>query len=151
MTLMSTVAERIVSKRKSKMKFLITLFFYFTFEVFDASGLPILELDDYNFDSEISEHDLAVVMFYSTKCPYCQKLTPEFTGAKSDMKRENDNVAWIKVDCPGKGKNTCRKFGVSVVPTIKAFRHGYEVAEFDGMRDKYHIVKFVKNTADTYI
>lgn len=103
---------------------IIVLILFLIYDNTARAGSPIQEYTDNNFENNIKDHKLAVVYFYSPDCPYCQNFTPQYEDAKAKLDAENVNAAWIKVSCPGDGKEICRKYGVTKVPAVKAFKSG---------------------------
>lgn len=80
-------------------------------------------LEPSQFDSLLTSHEKALVMFYADWCPYCQKFKPMFESVakqedkKSNLKRykmygskvnDDDNPLWDR-------------FSINAVPTMIAF------------------------------
>lgn len=103
-----------------------------------------LDLKDSDFESVISQHETALVMFYAPWCGHCKKLKPEFEKAATDLKASDNPIALVKVDCTEGGKDVCNKHGVSGYPTLKIFRNGQVSKEYNGPRDAVGIVKYMK-------
>jgi protein disulfide isomerase family A protein 3 len=106
----------------------------------------VLEYGDSNFETEITQHDIALAEFYAPWCGHCKKLAPEYEKAATKLKDNDPPIALIKVDCTSE-KATCDKFGVSGFPTLKIFRHGQATQDYDGPRDGEGIVKFMRGQA----
>jgi protein disulfide isomerase family A protein 3 len=108
---------------------------------------PLLELGDGNFDTEIENHDIALVKFYAPWCGHCKKMAPDFQEAANILAADDPPVQLIKVDCTVHTK-VCGKHGVSGYPTLKIFRGSAENAEdYSGPRDKNGIIKYMKGKA----
>jgi protein disulfide-isomerase A3 len=51
------------------------------------------------------------------------------------MRTDDVPVAFVNVDCPEAGKDTCSKFGVTGYPTIKIFKNGEKSQDYNGPRE----------------
>ncbi|CAG4954148.1 unnamed protein product [Colias eurytheme] len=109
-----------------------------------ASEEDVLELTDGDFDSAISQHDTALVMFYAPWCGHCKRLKPEYALAAGILKNDDPPVALAKVDCTEGGKTLCEKYSVSGYPTLKIFRKGELSQEYNGPRESNGIVKYMR-------
>lgn len=105
----------------------------------------VLELHDSDFDSQVSEHDVALVEFFAPWCGHCKRLAPEYEKAATELKKNDPPVALAKVDCTESGKDTCGKYGVSGYPTLKIFRNGQFSQEYNGPREAIGIVKHMQS------
>ncbi|KAI1715090.1 thioredoxin domain-containing protein [Ditylenchus destructor] len=117
--------------------------------VFLVSALAasdVLEYTDANFETDITQHDVALAEFYAPWCGHCKKLAPEYEKAATKLKSNDPPIALVKVDCTSE-KATCDKFGVSGFPTLKIFRHGQATQDYDGPRDAEGIVKYMRGQA----
>ncbi|CAH3950753.1 unnamed protein product [Pieris brassicae] len=109
-----------------------------------ASEDDVLDLTDADFESVISQHDTALVMFYAPWCGHCKRLKPEYAVAAGILKNDDPPVALAKVDCTEGGKSLCEKYSVSGYPTLKIFRKGELSQEYNGPRESNGIVKHMK-------
>ncbi|XP_058467389.1 thioredoxin domain-containing protein [Malaya genurostris] len=109
----------------------------------------VKELSDENFEHLTQASSGATtgdwfIMFYTSNCVDCQRLTAVWEAVAADLKTRM-NVALIEKD--GKGSATAERFGVKVVPSFIFLRQGkfyrYEIG-------KYDIKSFVKFAQDWY-
>jgi len=107
----------------------------------------VLVLTDSDFKSRTSDMDLVLVKFYAPWCGHCKKIAPEFEKAATVLKKNDPQVILAEVDCTADGKETCSENGVSGYPTLKAYKHGEKVFDYDGPRDADGIVKHMKSKA----
>lgn len=112
-----------------------------------AHAGDVLVLTDSNFQSRLSAFDLALVKFYAPWCGHCKQLAPEFEKAATILKNNDPPVILAEVDCTGDGKDTCETFGVSGYPTLKAFKRGEKVFDYEGPRQSNGIVKYMQSKA----
>lgn len=91
-----------------------------------------LNLTDKNFEAEVIKSDVPVLVdFFAPWCGPCQmlgtvidKLAGEVTGAK---------VAKLNVD---ENPDTASAYDIMSIPTIKIFKGGKVVKEFNGVQSK---------------
>lgn len=110
------------------------------------SASDVIELKDSNFDSEIRRYDVALVKFYAPWCGHCKRMAPEFDTASGVLKRDDNPVALIKVDCTVETK-TCSKHSVSGYPTLKIFKAGVVASDYQGPRESDGIIKYMRTKA----
>ena len=107
------------------------------------SASDVHDLKDSNFDNEIRHHDIALVEFFAPWCGHCKRLAPEFEVAATALKRDDNPVALVKVDCTVETK-VCAKYGVSGYPTLKIFKGGEMASDYEGPREADGIVKYMR-------
>jgi protein disulfide isomerase family A protein 3 len=110
------------------------------------SASDVYDLKDSNFDSEIRRHDVALVEFFAPWCGHCKRLAPEFEIAATKLKRDDNPVALVKVDCTVETK-VCGKHGVSGYPTLKIFKAGEMFSDYQGPREADGIIKYMRTKA----
>jgi protein disulfide isomerase family A protein 3 len=110
------------------------------------SASDVIELKDSNFESEIRRHDVALAEFYAPWCGHCKRLAPEYEIAATKLKRDDNPVALIKVDCTVETK-VCGKYGVSGYPTLKIFKAGEMFSDYQGPREADGIIKYMRTKA----
>jgi len=110
------------------------------------STADVVELKDSNFDSEIRRYDVALVKFYAPWCGHCKRMAPEFDKAATVLKKDENPVALVKVDCTVETK-VCGKHGVSGYPTLKIFKAGEVASDYQGPREADGIVKYMRTKA----
>lgn len=110
------------------------------------SASDVIELKDSNFDNEVRRYDVALVEFYAPWCGHCKRLAPEYEIAATALKKDDNPVALIKVDCTAETK-VCGKHGVSGYPTLKIFKGGEMSADYQGPREADGIIKYMRTKA----
>lgn len=110
------------------------------------SASDVIELKDSNFDNEVRRYDVALVEFYAPWCGHCKRLAPEYEIAATALKKDDNPVALIKVDCTVETK-VCGKHGVSGYPTLKIFKGGEMSADYQGPREADGIIKYMRTKA----
>lgn len=100
----------------------------------------VLELNDLNFESEIAQSDLPVLVdFTATWCGPCKMIAP-FVEQLADEYAGRARVAKVDIDsAPG----IARKYGIRGVPTLKVFKGGEVVAEQSGAIPKAAIAALI--------
>ncbi|XP_078376471.1 putative protein disulfide-isomerase A4 isoform X1 [Oculina patagonica] len=106
----------------------------------EPEGLKILTTA--NFETFLSQTEHVIVMFYAPWCGHCQNAKPKFLKA-SEAFAEEPNKAFTAVDCT-QDSDLCDKQGVNGYPTIKYYRFGAFVVEYDGDRTEQDFMAFMK-------
>jgi len=101
----------------------------------------VLVLNDDNFDSALSAHDLILVEFYAPWCGHCKKLAPEYAKAAQALKKQEVAVPLAKVDAT-EAKELAERFEIRGFPTIKFFRKGVAI-DYTGGRTENDIVAWI--------
>jgi len=107
----------------------------------------VLVLTDSDFKTRMSDMDLVLVKFYAPWCGHCKHIAPEFEKAATVLKNNDPPVMLAEVDCTAEGKETCSEYGVSGYPTLKAYKRGEKVFDYDGPREADGIVKHMRSKA----
>ncbi|CAH3172769.1 unnamed protein product [Porites evermanni] len=108
-------------------------------ELPEPEGLKILTAA--NFDTFLSQTEHVIVMFFAPWCGHCQNAKPKFLKASEAFTAE-PNKAFTAVDCT-QDTDLCDKQGVNGYPTIKYYKFGAFVVEYDGDRTDQDFVSFM--------
>jgi thioredoxin len=102
-----------------------------------ATGMDVTEE---TFETDViarSATEPVLVDFWAAWCQPCLRLTPVLEEAV-----EGRDVVLAKVDVDA-NKELARRFDVSGIPAVKAFRHGEVVAEFVGAKSRPAVDAFL--------
>ena len=106
----------------------------------------VIALTDANFHDELAKHPAALVEFYAPWCGHCKALKPAYDEAAAMLKKENSKAVLVKVDATA-NREVAQENNVNGFPTIKLFRDGEFETDYDGGRDVYDIVEYMRNAA----
>ncbi len=91
--------------------------------------------NDSNFDQRVLSSDaLVLVDFYADWCGPCKMLAPVL----EELARENPEARIVKVNVDHSPRLAAR-YGISSIPSLKAFKDGQVVGEHVGMASKAHL------------
>eukprot|EP00850_Spirogloea_muscicola_P003649 SM000015S01149 [mRNA] locus=s15:75686:79594:- [translate_table: standard] len=91
---------------------------------------------------------MLLVEFYAPWCGHCKKLAPEYEVAAQILAKEDPPLHLAKVDADeASNKELASKYDVKGFPTMKIFRKGGIVQDYQGPRDSAGIVDYVKKMA----
>jgi thioredoxin 1 len=104
------------------------------------AGNNVIELNDTNFDSEVSKSDKPVLVdFGATWCgpckilaPIVEKLADEFVGTYKVCKVDIDEAPSVAA-----------KFGIRGVPTVLVFKNGQKTGQHVGVTNKETLLKML--------
>lgn len=107
-------------------------------EVTFENGVAVLT--DSNFAEAASDFDGMLVEFYAPWCGHCKKLAPEWDKAANTLGESAIRLA--KVDAT-ENKKLAEDNGIRGFPTIKYFKGGKFVSDYNGGRTASDIVTWV--------
>lgn len=127
-------------------KFLIVCFLplisssYYNSDVLDLTALDLMD-----FHTEIVRHDTVLLQFYAPWCKFCRRLEPEYERAATILRQHELPVVLAKVDCTSNlgGKDICKIFRIASYPTLKIFKRGQFVQEYEGARVADGIIAYM--------
>jgi putative thioredoxin len=99
-----------------------------------------MDVTEQTFEAEVIERSASepvIVDFWAEWCGPCKRLTPVLEAAI-----EGRDVVLAKIDVDA-NKELARRFDVSGIPAVKAFRNGEVVAEFTGSRSRPAVDEFL--------
>lgn len=108
-------------------------------ELREIDGLKILT--EANFETFLSQTEHVLVMFYAPWCSHCQSAKPTFLKASEAFAKE-PSKAFTAVDC-SQDADLCEKQDVSGYPTIKYFKYGAFLVEYDGDPTEEDFIAFM--------
>lgn len=103
-----------------------------------SHNLPELTTDE--FETQIKQKQFMLIMFYAPWCGHCKRFKPEFMSAGEKLEA-NSNIGLGLVDCTTQEK-ICTRFQVSGYPTLKLFKDGKFVHDYDGARDESGVMEY---------
>lgn len=82
--------------------------------------MALVEVTDNNFESEILNSDIPVIVdFWAEWCGPCKMLGPIF----AELSGERDDVKFVKINVD-KAPSTASNYGIMSIPTIAVFKNG---------------------------
>ena len=103
--------------------------------------MAVHEANDANFDNEILENDLPVLVdFWAEWCGPCKQIGPALEEISDEMK---DQVIIAKHNIDNE-PNTPTKYGIRGIPTMLLFKDGQLKATKVGATTKSNIVSWIK-------
>lgn len=93
----------------------------------------VLEITDANFDAEVANSDLPVLLdFWAEWCQPCKMLGPTIDALANEYKGK---VKVGKVDTDS-NRDTAIKFQIQAIPTVILFQDGKPVKTWQGVQPK---------------
>lgn len=109
---------------------------------FGPCTAKVVKVTEKSWDAKVGQ-GLTLVEFYAPWCGHCQSLEPEYKSAAKSLEEEAPKVQLAKVDAT-KEEKLASRFGIEGFPTLKLFRDGEFVKDYNGPRTSSGIVKFMK-------
>lgn len=102
-----------------------------------ALGKNEVKLTNDNFKAEIEDYKgVALVDFYLSTCPHCQKVAKDVTTVSDEMAGK---VKVGKLES-SENKTTADKFEINGVPTFIVFKDGKQVDRVEGEQTKQQLL-----------
>ena len=97
----------------------------------------IIQLTDSNFDSEIMNADIPILVdFWAVWCGPCKMIAPELEKLKEEKKGVL-RIGKLNVD---ENRDTAIKYGITSIPTLLLFKDGQMVKKLIGAMSKDKIL-----------
>lgn len=90
--------------------------------------MPVLHVNEANFDKVISSGSLVLVDFWATWCRPCQMIGP----IMDELAEEYDGRVIIAKVNAEENEALCARFGITNIPNMKLFKSGVEVGNIVG-------------------
>jgi thioredoxin 1 len=105
-----------------------------------ASGKNVIEVTDANFESEVLQSQVPVLVdFGATWCGPCKQLAPIVQKVADETVGKYKIVTIDIDDSPA----TTAKFGVRGVPTVIVFKDGKQVGQHVGLTNKEKLLQLL--------
>lgn len=102
--------------------------------------MAVIELNNGNFDNEISQSDLPVIVdFWAEWCGPCKRLSP----IVEQLSTENTNIKFCKVNIDEQ-PDLASRFHIMSIPTLIAFQNGRVHNTSVGLIPKNEILNLIK-------
>ncbi len=110
------------------------------------AGNATLEFTDQNFDTEVVNSDVPVVVdFWAEWCGPCRMLAPTIDAIAEEF---NGKVKVGKLDTET-NRSAAMKFRINLLPTILVFKGGEVVHKFVGLTQKSEFQQVLKGLTAT--
>lgn len=91
--------------------------------------------------------------YFAAACPHCKHLTPVWDAAsRSHAAQTGGNVKWSQIECADESWNpvaeneeSCKH--IMGFPTMKMFKDGKEIGEYEGARNEAALIDYVNQQA----
>lgn len=83
-----------------------------------------------------------VCLFWAPWCGHCNAFKPEYVAAA----QEHTQMLYVMCDCENAvGPDTLQKHGIEAFPSVRFYRNGRLVHEYDGPREKAPLVAWASS------
>ncbi|XP_071054309.1 protein disulfide-isomerase A3-like [Onthophagus taurus] len=100
---------------------------------------------DETFHEKISESPTTLVMFYAPWCGHCKQLKPQYEKAAQELSTHDPAIVLAKVDCTSDGEIICKELSIGGFPTLKLYKFGTFIEDYDGRRNVEDLVLYMKS------
>jgi thioredoxin 1 len=108
-------------------------------------SLQVLEVNDVNFDSEVLQSDVPVLVdFWAPWCGPCRQIAPIVEQLAGENAGSAKVVKLNVDDAPSAAQN----YGVSSIPTLMIFKGGDVRERFVGVRPKTQLQQAIDEAKD---
>ncbi|KAK9880020.1 hypothetical protein WA026_008536 [Henosepilachna vigintioctopunctata] len=122
--------------------------FLLQFEVYNifliTIGAAVIELNDENFNAQIHNQNLSLIIFYTSWCSQCTNLLMKLPEIDRKVQNISPTTNIFTVECDVDGKLTCNNYQIDSYPVLKSFRGDEEYGKFEGNRDVKSILSFMQ-------
>eukprot|EP01117_Protostelium_nocturnum_P002078 TRINITY_DN1271_c0_g1_i1.p1 TRINITY_DN1271_c0_g1~~TRINITY_DN1271_c0_g1_i1.p1 ORF type:complete len:418 (+),score=186.13 TRINITY_DN1271_c0_g1_i1:325-1578(+) len=125
-----------------KINCILILLFSLSIVLANKEGEVVI-LTELNWETQVKEGQW-LIEFYAPWCGHCKRLAPILDETAKKLQQEKIPVKLGKVDCTTEG-SLCSD--VQGYPTIKFFREGRMVREYEGGRTKDAILSYCKRVS----
>lgn len=102
----------------------------------------ILQLTDVNFDSEISNNSLPIIVdFWAVWCGPCKMIAPEL----EKLLEEKNTVLRIGKLNVDESRDIAIRYGITSIPTLLLFKNGQVAKKIIGAMPKDKILAEIEN------
>jgi len=97
--------------------------------------------------AEYTKHkDTVLVMFYAPWCGHCKKMKPDYAAAARQLTEEGVVHVLAAVDATAE-TGLGQQYEVRGYPTLKLFRRGVVLEDYNGGRGKKELVEYIRKKA----
>lgn len=83
------------------------------------------------------------IIIYFSGCGHCKRMKPNYISAAEELEAEGMKKCLAMVDCT-ENPDLTQKYNIQGFPTVKLFKNGVLVADYNGKRTAEDIKQFVK-------
>lgn len=106
----------------------------------------VLILDEKSFETTLKKISSSLVFFGQEWCGWCKKLKPIFSEAADLIIERSISGTLSAVDC-GTSADLCTKFDIKGYPSIKYFKNGKYVSDYNKERTAEAILEYLKSNS----
>jgi len=115
----------------------------------DLDGAVFVKhLKSAEFDHYMKYKETVLVMFYAPWCGHCKAMKADYAKAAQELTEAGVSHVLAAVDATVETE-LGQRFAVRGYPTLKFFRKGLEVEDYNGGRNKKDIVAYITDKAST--